>query len=141
MIEVIVPKGASPEQRRDLFNTVLDRFLVNRGWLSFMRGRADWYRMEAAAQPVGMLRALIRRARRSGGLDAWLREQRRGMYCNFSNRDVAVRSALLREIMRRLRAGGRFEIEPQLNIDWEAAHRRAAAHFGLIASDQVSASA
>ena len=124
MVEVIVPAGHSLEERWRLLNIVLDRFLVARGWLSFMRGRADWYEFSGSRERSIFVRAAINRIRKNGKLDAWLRKQRRGMFCQLSNSDAEVRAALLRNILDRLRANDKFDPSACLHSTWAVVETR-----------------
>jgi glycosyltransferase involved in cell wall biosynthesis len=131
MVEVIVPAAPSLEERWRLFYLVLDRFLVARGWLRFMRGRADWFNFSGSGQRSGPVRAVVNRARGSGKLDVWLRKQRRGMFCQVNNRDVEARAELLRDILGRLGNGRNFDVSKNLQSTWEAVEAAAIRHFAL----------
>ena len=131
MVEVIVPAGHSLEERWRLLNIVLDRFLVARGWLSFMRGRADWYEFSGSRERSIFVRAAINRIRKNGKLDAWLRKQRRGMFCQLSNSDAEVRAALLRNILDRLRANDKFDPSACLHSTWAVVEDTVARKFGV----------
>ncbi len=132
MMEIFVPIGASPDERWHLFDTVLERFLVARGlrnwrgarWL-FSKGR----RMEAAADAnrSPTLR-LLDGLRRSGHIDGWIRRRSRFMLCDIDNRDAAGREALLRDILARLRGGGRFD-PAILDASWSSIEARAVGRF------------
>lgn len=136
MAEVIVPAAPSLEERWRLFYIVLDRFLVARGWLRFMRGRADWFNFSGSGQRSVLARAVVDRLRRNGKLDVWLRKQRRGMFCQVNNSDLEPRADLLRDIMRRLRSGGNFDVAKYLQSTWEIVEAAAIGHFALSAAPQ-----
>jgi glycosyltransferase involved in cell wall biosynthesis len=138
MVEVIVPPAPSLEERWRLFYIVLDRFLVARGWLRFMRGRADWFNFSGSGQRSGLLRAVVDRVRKSGKLDVWLSKQRRGMFCQVNNSDLEGRADLLRDILRRLGNGGNFDVAEHLHSTWDAVEAAAIRHFALSAAQRAA---
>jgi glycosyltransferase involved in cell wall biosynthesis len=131
MVEVIVPAGDCVPSRWRLLETVLDRFVVARGWLRRMGGRPAWYADPGQKGGAAVLRSLVGWARRSGRFDAWLREQRRWMYCRIDNDDLTARAALLRSVVDRLRSGGRFDNEAALQATWDEVERRIVNRFGV----------
>ena len=131
MAEVIVPAAPSLQERWRHFYIVLDRFLVARGWLSFMRGRADWYNFSGSGERSILVRKIVDRVRRRGKADAWLRAQRRGMFCQLNNNDLETRAALLRDILGQLRSGNNFDVLEYLQSTWDSLEAAAAHRFGV----------
>ncbi len=96
MIEAIAPRGRSLDERRQLFDNVLERFLMARGWFSQF---GPW-----AVDRLG----------------GWTVNRRRKMFCQIDNNDAPARAAMLQAILERLRSDGRFDVAATLSSDWDA---------------------
>jgi hypothetical protein len=107
MIEVIVPCGRSLDDRWRLFNIVLDRFLVARGWLA----RFDQWAIDR--------------------LNGWTVDRKRLMFCRVDNNDLEARAAMLRTIMGRLRSGGRLDVSACLQSTWDSVEEVTLRSFGV----------
>ena len=130
MVEVIVPNGASLEERWRLFYVVLDRFLVVRSWLSFIGGRVR-FNLREPGQRSPLVRAAVGRVPKRNYLDRWLGKQTRGMFYPLINSDLEARANLLRDIVIRLRNEGNFDVAEHLHSTWEAVEAAAMQHFAL----------
>lgn len=138
MIEVIVPIGASPDERWRLLYAVFERFLFSRGWLSGSRNRARSLYKSERRRLRRLLLALIDRVRNNDTINAWLLQNSRHMFYQADTSDPAAHDKLLRAMIERLRSNGRFDPGLVLQSDWATLHRRAAAELGLagIAQDK-----
>jgi hypothetical protein len=120
LLGVIVPVGSSQEQRRNLFDVVVDRFVVPPGgWLNWLRFRSAWVqtlRNEAVARP---LRALLDAGRRTGHLDTWIKGRTRATFYLPEQNDSAAIAALLRAIVHHLRREASFDPSASLGWSWE----------------------
>jgi hypothetical protein len=104
MIEAIVPAGASPAERQNLFDTVLERFLLARSQI------VPWA---------------------IGRLGGWTVDRKRLMFPEVDNRDLAARAAMLRAILGRLRSEGRFDAADCLESNWQTVEEAARRRFGV----------
>ena len=123
MIEVIVPVGDTPEQRRHLLHTVLDRFLVIKDrwrWLRTPLRRLTSSR-SAALQPV---RTMLDRLKKNERLV----QSTRGRYMVYEADDDERRAALLRVIFDRLKSEGRFD-PASLQSSWDTLEAKALKRF------------
>ena len=136
MAEVIVPAAPSVKERWRLFYAVLDRFLVVRSWLSFIRGRVR-FNLRDPSQRAPLVRAAVGRIPKRTNLDLWLGKQTRGMFYPLINSDLEARANLLRDIVNRLRSGGNFEVEDYLHSTWDAVEAAAMRHFALTATGSL----
>jgi hypothetical protein len=110
MIEVIVPAGESVRERRQLFGITVERFVKNERPFNPMRRRMSRWVMRNKSKVLFPLR-MLRRSKQ-------VRET------------VSVRQApsipekfrlsMLRQVLDRLRSGGRFDPRESLNMNWEA---------------------
>jgi glycosyltransferase involved in cell wall biosynthesis len=129
MVEVIVPAGASLEERWRLLEVVLERFLFSKGWLSRTRNRARSLYKTEPSRLSRLALTIIDTLRTSGTIDAWLQQQSRHMFYEVDN--TAARANLLRSMIDRLRDNGRFDPAAWLQSDWAALRRSAADHLRL----------
>ena len=114
MMEVIVPAGQSPEERRGLFDIVLERFLVQHDrwrWLKLPARRLA-QSQSAALQP---LRSMLDRLKRNEPLV----QATAGRFTVYEADNPERRAALLRVIFDRLRSEGRFDPSALLHSTWE----------------------
>lgn len=115
MMEVVAPAGRSPDERRRLFEAVLDRFLVAKKnpwrWL-IPPARHLALSQAKALHPV---RVLLHRLKRSNLLASSVAG--RWMLCETN--DPEIRAALLRMILDRLKSAGRFDPVACLHSTWE----------------------
>jgi Glycosyl transferase family 2 len=124
LIEVIVPAGRSAAERQDLFDTVLNRFLVwNDSW--------RWLRMPArrlarsGSAVLQPLRNLLARLKRNEDLV----RVTSGRYMLYEADDEEKRAALLCAIFDRLKSEGRFDPQACLQSSWERIETIALKHF------------
>lgn len=135
MTEVIVPVGASLEERWCLVQTVLERFLFSRGWLSGGRNRARSLYKSERRDLSRLFLALIDRLRNNDTINAWLLQNSRHMFYQADESDPSARSKLLSAVIDRLRRNGRFDPKLILHADWTTLSQRTADEFGLTAAD------
>jgi len=114
MIEVIAPAGRSVEQRRQLFDLVLDRFIVPHAPLKWVRAPARLL-SGTTASALAPLRALL----------AWIKRSETvvntvtGRWMLHEAEDQAQRAALVRAIFELLKSGGRFDPQACLEANWQ----------------------
>jgi glycosyltransferase involved in cell wall biosynthesis len=114
LIEVIVPAGRSESERRDLFDRVLNRFLI-------VQDKWRWLRIPAralaqsASSALEPLRNLLARLKRHEGLAKVVSSR----FMLYEADDGEKRAALLRAIIDRLKSEGRFDPSACLRSDWE----------------------
>jgi glycosyltransferase involved in cell wall biosynthesis len=123
MIEVIVPAGQSMTERRDLFHTVLDRFLVSNDrwkWLRIPARRLARSR-SLLLQP---LRAMLERLKKNERVV----QATSGRFLVYEADNGERRAALLRGIFDRLKSEGRFD-PASLQSSWEALEAEALKRF------------
>jgi glycosyltransferase involved in cell wall biosynthesis len=112
MIEVIVPAGAAVRERRQLFRITIDRFAGGHGPLERMR--SVWRRHPKALAP---LRVIWDRVKASEKLTRAVRALSAPPPPVVDN--AAERSSLLRQVLARLRSGGRFDPLQSIDATWE----------------------
>ena len=131
MIEVIVPAGASIDERWVLLFAVLERFLFSKGWLSGSRNRAlSLYKTERG-RLSRLLLATIDRLRSYDRINAWLLQRGRHMFYQVEEGDPSARGKLLSGVIDRLRQNDRFDPGLNLQSDWATLSQRAADQLGL----------
>jgi GT2 family glycosyltransferase len=114
MIEVLAPAGRSIEERRQLFDLVLDRFIVPHAPWKWVRAPARLL-SNTTASALSPLRALL----------AWIKRNETivntvtGRWMLYEAGNAAQRAALLRSIFELLKAGGRFDPTVCLQSSWE----------------------
>jgi glycosyltransferase involved in cell wall biosynthesis len=129
LIGVLVPAGRNPEERWRLTIAVLDRFLVVRGGINWLRAPKRWlYRQDNVL--LRAVRAGLDRARRGGRLDLWAGARSRHTFCAIDMKDDEGRLALLDDIFGQLRTD-MADLEAQLGTDPDTARRRAAGALGI----------
>jgi glycosyltransferase involved in cell wall biosynthesis len=124
VIEVVVPAGLNHDQRRLMFDMVLNRFLEPSNpwkWLRdplrrLARSRSRALRPGRAA--IGWLKSKDPLARAVS--DRWML---------YEASDPGRRAAFLRIVFDRLKAAGRFEPSTLLNSTWENLQEQAAGQF------------
>lgn len=129
LIARLIPAARSRAERWRLTLVVLDRFLVIRGGVNWLRGPTRWlYRQDS-----GLLRAVragLDRVRRGGQLDLWVAAHSRHSLCAIDMTDHGGRLALLDDIFSNLRAEV-ADFEAQLEMASDEVRRRAAAELGI----------
>lgn len=128
LIEVIVPAGHSLEERWALLYAVLDRFLVMRGSVSWLRGPKRWL-YKSGNSALIWLRNIVDGLRQSGNLDAWINARTRHMFCALP--DQASRVALLSAILENIRSAEKFDLCTWLETTWSEVERRTARQLAL----------
>ncbi len=129
MAEVVVPAGPTPAERRQLFDAVLDRFVVPHAPWKWVRAPARL--LSSTTSPaLYPLRALLERIKRSEQLANAVTG--RWMLYEASDRDQ--RAALLRVTFDRLRSEGRFDRSALLQSSWETLEQEARKRFNAGAS-------
>lgn len=116
MMEVVVPAGGDFAERRQLFDTVLDRFLVAKAnpWKKLIPVARRLALSESKAmQPV---RALVHRLKRNKRLATSVA----GRWMLYESNGPAARAELLSLIFDRLRSAGRFDPGTFLQQCWES---------------------
>jgi glycosyltransferase involved in cell wall biosynthesis len=114
LIEVIVPAGHDETERRELFDAVLNRFVV-------LKDKWRWLRIPSRAlarsesPALDPLRKLLARLKRNEGLAKVVS----GRFMLYEADDGAKRAALLRAIIARLKSEGRFDPSASLSLSWE----------------------
>jgi len=126
MLEVLTPAGATPEQCRQLFDAVLARFFVPQidrwRWLRTPARRLSFTQSRA----LHPLRAALDRLRSSRRIV----ESANTPWMLYEPASPGDRTALLRMILERLEAGGRFDPSGGLQSTWQALEAQAATRFG-----------
>jgi len=127
MAEVIAPVGPTPRERRQLFDAVLDRFVVPHAPWKWVRAPARLL-SSTHSRALYPLRALLERIKRREQLVNAVT----GRWMLYETSDRDQRAALLRIIFDRLRSEGRFDPSVLLHSTWETledeARKRFAAH-------------
>lgn len=113
MIEVIALAGRSVEERRQLFDVVLDRFVVPHAPLKWIRAPARLL-SGTTASALAPLRALLAWIKRSENVVNTVT----GRWMLYEAADRQQRVALLRSIFGFLKAGGRFDPQACLQSNW-----------------------
>jgi hypothetical protein len=115
MAEAIVPAGQTAEERRRLFDAVLDRFVVPHAPWKWVRAPARML-SSTTGNALYPLRSLL----------AWIKRNERivntvtGRWMLYETDDPKQRGALLRAIFEQLRRGGRFDPAACLQSTWDA---------------------
>lgn len=125
MTEVVVPAGQDFEERGQLFDAVLDRFLVARAnpWKRLIPVARRLALTEARAmRPV---RALVHRLKQNRKLASSVA----GRWMLYESNDPSSRAELLRLIFDRLRSAGRFDPRSALQATWEGLEEKASKRF------------
>jgi hypothetical protein len=124
MIEVVTPAGPSTKERWQLFDLVLDRFIVPRAPWGWVRapGRLISGTTAGALSPFRSLLAWIKR-------NETIVHAIIGRWMLFEAADQLQRAALLRSIFRLLREGGRFDPSGCLHSSWEQIESEAFKRF------------
>lgn len=130
MAEIIVPWGETCEERWRLFLAVLDRFLIARGILSWLRRRSTKLHDHDFDRRAAPLRTLLDLARKGGHLDRWVADRSRYMFCHT---DRTTRGPMLRAIIRRLEDNGELDPRRSFAASWPEVEARAARFLGLAA--------
>jgi hypothetical protein len=125
MVEVLVPAGRNFDERRELLELVLARFLVAKKnpWKWLIPVARQLALTEAKA--IHPARALVHRLKQSTRLAASVA----GRWMLYETNDPEDRAALLRLILERLRSAGRFDPFACLNLSWEMLEETASSHF------------
>ena len=131
MIEVIVPAGRSMEERWQLLNAVLERFLFPRGWLSRTRNQARSLYKTDRNRGSRPLLLLIDRLRNIAPIDAWLLRRSRYMFYEVDKNNPAMRGDVLCAIIDRLRDNGCFDPSTCLESNWTTVRERTAQKLGI----------
>jgi glycosyltransferase involved in cell wall biosynthesis len=114
MIEVIAPVGSSAQERRQLFDLVLDRFVVPHAPWKWVRAPARLL-SATTASALSPLRGLLARIKRSEKILNTVT----GRWMLYEPTDHAQRAALLRSIFEQLKLGRRLDPSTCLQSDWE----------------------
>jgi len=124
LIEVIAPAGKSADERRDLLDAVLDRFLMRNDRWRWLRipARRLARSHSAALKP---LRALLARVKQNERLA----RAATGRYMLYEADDREKRAALLHAILARLKSEGRFDPSVCLQSSWEQIEAEAFKRF------------
>lgn len=124
MIEVVVPAGRSSAERRQMFDTVLARFLLPSNPWEWLRGPARRLAQtsSAALHPVRALLALLKT---SDPLVRAVSER----WMLYETHEPQQRAALLRIMFDRLRAAGRFDPAVQLQSNWASLEMESTSRF------------
>lgn len=125
MMEVVVPAGEDVEERRLLFDAVLDRFLVAKAnpWKRLIPVARRLALTEAKAmQPV---RAFVHRLKQNRRLATSVA----GRWMLYESNDPVPRAELLRLIFDRLKSAGRFDPWSSLQTTWESLEEKTRKHF------------
>jgi glycosyltransferase involved in cell wall biosynthesis len=124
MVEVVAPAGRGAEQRRQLFDTVLARFLVADAPWKWIRAPA---RRLAATSSLALhpLRVLLDRLKHSERIVNTVS----GRWMLYEASGPGQRAALLRMIFDRLKSGGRLDPLACLQSTWESLEQEAARRF------------
>jgi hypothetical protein len=125
MIEVIVQAGQNPIERRLLFDTVLDRFLVVKSnpwrWVFPITRRLALTQASALHPARAFLQSLKQHKRLATSVS--------GRWMISENRDPMYRAAMLRLIFDRLKSAGRFDPSNCLHSTWESLEEEANRRF------------
>jgi hypothetical protein len=114
MVEVVVPAGRSPEERRRMFDTVLVRFLVPSNpwrWLRYPAHRLA----QTNSKALHSVRILLDWLKTNDALVRTVSER----WMLHEAREPKHRAALLRIIFDRLKSAGRFDPSVILQCTWE----------------------
>jgi len=114
MAEVIVPAGPTLGQRQQLFDAVLDRFVVPHAPWKWVRAPARLL-SATSSRALYPLRALLDQIKRSERVVNTVT----GRWMLYETSDRDQRAALLRIIFDRLRSEGRFDPQALLQSTWE----------------------
>jgi Glycosyl transferase family 2 len=125
MVEVVVPAGQSPEERRRLFDTVLVRFLVPSNPWKRLRDPARRL-ARTSAKALHPMRVLLDRLKRSDPLVRTVSER----WMLYEASDPERRAVVLRLIFDRLKSAGRFDPSACLQSSWETLEQEANRRFG-----------
>ena len=113
MIEVVAPAGSSIEERRHLFDLVLDRFVVPHAPLKWIRAPARLL-SGTTTGALAPLRALL----------AWIKRSETvvntvtGRWMLYEASDQTRRAAMVRAIFAGLKAGDRIDPQACLHSSW-----------------------
>jgi hypothetical protein len=123
-VEVIVPAGRSPDERRRMFDMILARFLVPSN---------PWKRLKdpvrrlarSSSRTLHPLRVLVDWLKRKDRLvravsDRWML---------YETADPEGRAAFLRMVFDRLKTAGRFDPSTKLDCTWETLQEEANKRF------------
>jgi hypothetical protein len=124
MAEAIVPAGQTNEERRRLFDAVLDRFVVPHAPWKWVRAPARLLSStsSSALYPARALLAWIKRSERIVNTVT-------GRWMLYEPADQAQRAALVRSIFEQLRAGRRLDPSTCLQSDWKGLEADTLARF------------
>ena len=129
MAEAIVPAGSNQAERRQLFDAVLDRFVVPHAPWKWVRAPARL--LSSTTSPaLYPLRALLERIKRSEQVVNAVT----GRWMLYETSDQDQRAALLGIIFDRLRSEGRFDPQALLQSTWETLEDEARKRFNTAAS-------
>ncbi len=124
MAEAIVPAGSNQAERRQLFDAVLDRFVVPHAPWKWVRAPARL--LSSTTSPaLYPLRALLERIKRSEQVVNAVT----GRWMLYETSDQDQRAALLGIIFDRLRSEGRFDPQALLQSNWETLEAEAGKRF------------
>jgi hypothetical protein len=124
MVEVVVPAGRSPEERRRMFDTVLVRFLVPSNpwrWLRYPAHRLA----QTNSKALHSIRILLDWLKTNDALVRTMSER----WMLHEAREPKHRAALLRIIFDRLKNAGRFDPSVILQCTWETLEEEANKRF------------
>jgi len=125
MMEVAVKAGGEPDERRHMFDAVLDRFLVTKQnpWKPLIPlARRLALARPRALQPV---RALLHRLKQNKRLATSVA----GRWMLHESNDPAYRAELLRLIFDRLKSSNRMDPAADLQSNWESLEQEAHKRF------------
>ena len=129
LAEVMVQAGSDSTERWLLLLAVLDRFLVVRGGVNWLRTPKRWL----FRQNNALLRALrngINSLRCNGHIDEWVNSRSRHTFCTVDMQDHAARRDLLAELFRNIERL-RLDVQLLLEMPSEEAEHRATIALGI----------
>ncbi len=124
MAEVVVPAGRSDEERRRMFDTVLERFLVPSNPWKWLRDPARKL-AHTTSKELHPIRVLLGWLKRNDPLVRTLSER----WMLYEANEPEHRASLLHLIFDRLKAAGRFDPLAQLRSTWESLEQEANRRF------------
>jgi glycosyltransferase involved in cell wall biosynthesis len=124
MVEVVVPAGRSPEERRRMFDIVLIRFLVPSNPWRWLRDPARRL-ARTRSKALHPMRVLLDWLKSNDPLVRTVSER----WMLYETSDPEHRAALLHMIFDRLKSGGRIDPSDCLQSTWEALEEQANKRF------------
>ena len=124
MVEVVVPAGRVPEERRRLFDTVLIRFLVPSDTWKWLRDPARQL-ARTHSKMLHPIRVMLDSLKSNEALVRAVSER----WMLYETSDLQHRAALLHMIFNRLKNAGRFDPSVNLQSTWETLEDEATKRF------------